>query len=232
MIDVPALADYMQRFFGYGSWQAKYWFVGMEEGGGSGLDEVEARLRSWDARGRPDLDDLYEFHRAARLMKWFTSDAPLQRTWNQLMRAVLVAEGRNAEKPARAAYQRMRLGRRDGETALLELLPLPSKNVGSWIYGSIAALPQLRSRDTYMSSTRPIRLAALRRKIDEHSPHAVVFYGNRREWRSTFGLESGQFFDRGRTRNTVLLATEHPVAYGNTNERFIAIGEYLRSLTE
>lgn len=34
----------MHHFYGYGNYQADYWFVGMEEGGGDTFDKVSKRL--------------------------------------------------------------------------------------------------------------------------------------------------------------------------------------------
>jgi hypothetical protein len=53
MIDTGRLNDFMHRFYGYGSWDAPLWFVGMEEGGGSTIDEIELRLKSLGRLRRP-----------------------------------------------------------------------------------------------------------------------------------------------------------------------------------
>jgi hypothetical protein len=43
----------MRGFHGYGNLGAKYWFIGLEEGGGTSLDEVRLRLKTWDELRRP-----------------------------------------------------------------------------------------------------------------------------------------------------------------------------------
>lgn len=35
MLTIEAVNHYFQHFYGYGSWDAKYWFVGLEEGSGT-----------------------------------------------------------------------------------------------------------------------------------------------------------------------------------------------------
>lgn len=52
MLDRAHLQDFMNRFYGYGSWDVELWFIGMEERGGNSMDEVERRLNAWDGRSR------------------------------------------------------------------------------------------------------------------------------------------------------------------------------------
>ena len=40
LIKEEALRHWIDNFYGYGSWQAKFWFVGYEEGGGDTPEEV------------------------------------------------------------------------------------------------------------------------------------------------------------------------------------------------
>jgi predicted RNase H-like nuclease len=79
MIDETRLNDFMHRFYGYGSWDAPLWFVGMEEGGGNTLEELELRLKAWD--GSDDLADLKDFHAHLGGTNWFSSRPKIQSTW-------------------------------------------------------------------------------------------------------------------------------------------------------
>lgn len=47
MVEQQLLKTFMSRFYGYGSWSAKYWFIGMEEGGGDSEEEIERRMMTW-----------------------------------------------------------------------------------------------------------------------------------------------------------------------------------------
>ena len=93
MLDADLLYHYMHRFFGYGSLTAKYWFIGLEEGGVSDIAQLEARLNVWDAAGRPILADPREFHARLGGIDWFRPGPPLQATWRPLMRVRYAAEG-------------------------------------------------------------------------------------------------------------------------------------------
>lgn len=172
------LKAYIDTFNGYGDYRAKYWFVGMEEGGGGSFDEVSRRLTRWDASGQPELLDLAEHHREGDLTS-FVSDsdeAGLQPTWKQLIRIVLGGEGQPTDNKAVRTYQQNRLGRYGGETCLLELMPLPSPDAKVWHYRDWSLLPDLRSRSGYVKKYAPIRALRLRELIDEQKPPVVVFY--------------------------------------------------------
>jgi hypothetical protein len=79
------LTDYAHRFYGYGTWRAKVWFVGMEEGGGASADEVRIRLVAWNARGSRELEGLPDFHPACGIDCWHGEKARTQATWRQLI---------------------------------------------------------------------------------------------------------------------------------------------------
>lgn len=57
-MDDAVLADYISTFYGYGNYEGRWWLVGMEEGGGSTLQEIQKRLQLWDSRGRRELEDV------------------------------------------------------------------------------------------------------------------------------------------------------------------------------
>lgn len=137
-----ALVDaYVGRFLGHGTFKAPFWFVGREEGGEDDVTRISQKLESWDRKGRPEL----ETFESSPSSRWFHEGAPLQATWRYLIRASLKAMGIAGDKEALRAYQTSRLGRSDGETCLLELLPLPAQSSASWIYGDCTSLPYLRS---------------------------------------------------------------------------------------
>lgn len=53
-----------ERFFGYGPQTTRVWFIGIQQGGGHTTEEIIQRLRAWDSRGRPEVDDIVSYHRA------------------------------------------------------------------------------------------------------------------------------------------------------------------------
>ncbi|MBC7826524.1 MAG: hypothetical protein H7122_02170, partial [Chitinophagaceae bacterium] len=44
LIKEEALRHWIDHFYGYGSWHARFWFIGHEEGGGEMPEEVADKL--------------------------------------------------------------------------------------------------------------------------------------------------------------------------------------------
>lgn len=228
MIDRELLTEYIERFFGYGNLEAKYWFVGLEEGGDDDPASVQKRLELWKASGRPAVVDLQRMMRALAGIDWFGPQAPLQRTWRALIRARFAAEGQQPGLDDIRRYQREVLGRADGDTALLELLPLPARRRRSdepWRYKDVG-IPSLSTREEYVQHYEEQRRDRLVDLIEAHQPRAVVTYGNARAWRDRLDAQeplnakawAGQ---RGRT---IIICTHHPDA-ARANAHWQLIGE-------
>lgn len=226
------LEPYIRSFYGYGSLKSNLWFVGLEEGGGQCRKEILRRLRRWEDLGKNETEDIAEFHAALEGANWFEPGSKIQSTWRQLIRAFLMAKtGRPPSDRQILTYQTDRLGRTaKRETALLELMPLPSRSVRSWIY-SEADLPELRSRKTYVGSFRELRVERLRSMIKKEKPNCVVFYGARRSWPALLGVDvhSEGHFDVARTHETLLTFIAHPMSFGARTEHFLHIGSYIRA---
>ena len=222
----------MRGFFGYGHAGAKYWFIGLEEGGGKSMDEIQNRLEAWQTLGRSQLADLREFHERAGITRWSAARPRLQSTWKQLIRVVVTAEGKSSDVEAIRTYQRDLLGRRSGMTALIELMPLPSPSTAQWLYAS-AGIDIIGDRANYSSAILDERIAAIRRLIAGCHPSFVIFYGLPRRdiWSSIAGgslvdSASGPFAIHS-TPGTLFLMIQHPVAFGATNQQFEAMGRFL-----
>ena len=221
MIDPDDLRAFMRGFYGYGSYQARYWFIGQEEGGASSVTELTRRVDLWSARGRCEVDDLHAFLQGLKFTKWIDAPPKRQVTWARLVQILLTAEGRPCAKEDMLRYQAEELGRSHGETLIAELMPLPARNLRTW-YGNELNLPELRSRREYMTAVRPHRIAHLKEKISEYQPEIVIFYGARRWWPGLLGIEfehdmSCDYSRLGRTR---LLTMKHPAAFGARREDF------------
>lgn len=215
MLSETLIDAFMDGFYGYGDYSARYWFIGLEEGGGGSEDEIERRLNAWDRRGRNELEDLAEFHAAFGEREWFERGA-LQRTWRGLIRIVLAAEGLDPSIDDLRAYQRERLGRRIGsDTCLIEIMPLPSRNTGAWLYSSITTDHRLLSRKTYDTHVRPQRFRQSQERITKYRPPFVIIYGASR---AAFSEPAG----------TRIVLSRHPTAHGVTNAELAAIGHRLR----
>lgn len=236
-IDQDLLASYMERFVGFGSYDAPFWFAGMEQGGGRNVAELATRLKAWDSLKRRDVLDLAEYCAQIKEKRWHGPRARIQPTLGKLIRVVLAVHGLEASAEAVKEYQRTDFGRVGKETLIAELLPLPSRSVGDWIYGDISDLPYLMTREAYRMELRPKRIELLGQLIARYEPRAVVMLGwtYRDEWN---GLSRAllverdlphpgvRFAQRGKTQFVV---SRHPTAFGVTNAYFGEIGRVLRS---
>jgi hypothetical protein len=239
MLSPDLLDAYMRTFYGYGAWTAKYWFVGMEEGGGDSLAEIERRITVWHDRGRRDLEDLRDYHLAIGVPQYFGEKPPLQRTWRALLRVVLTAQGARVDLDALRTYQSTLLGRPHGETALIELLPLPAPGkTAPWLYGQ-SGIASLQTREEYEAALGPLRTKAILDAIDRFQPRAVVTYGHAPIWRGTFSANrrlnaKAWMTTRGRT---TIICTHHPEgarSHKHWDEigRFIAAGGAVASTAD
>jgi hypothetical protein len=178
------------EWFGYGRWQAAYWFVGIEPGG----DELDACFRMWDALGRAELVDIAARHEEHQV-DWFGPDVTQpQRTWQKLIWLLLQYKDKDPTPEAVLAYQKARLGRADGETALIEMCGLPAKNNG-------VDIPRMLFRKE--------RTDVLAQRMREHRPEFVVFYSpNNRKGR--------QYVDAWDAISGVTLVRDQPEVVGQT----------------
>ncbi|HBG60136.1 MAG TPA: hypothetical protein PLX92_06415 [Anaerolineaceae bacterium] len=228
------LRQFMQTFYGYGNLDGRFWFIGMEEGGGNSLEEMQARLKAWKQLGKPELADLRDFHLLLRMPEFFTNPVKLQRTWMQIAKITLVAKGQPHGLEALRTYQQDYLGRKNGEICLMELLPLPSPRTSAWAYAQWSTLPFLAKRETYYQEYYPQRSAHIARRIQENQPKVVIFYGigYRSFWQAIAGKEvefqNQDGFLSGITSHTVYLIIKHPNARKLPHTYFEMAGAYLR----
>jgi hypothetical protein len=233
MLDDQVLADYIHHFYGYGSFRARYWFIGMEEGGGQSLAEVANRLDAWQ-RGRKTLEHLADFHRAIGVNQYFADQAVLQSTWKQLIRILLTADQQECTTESIRKYQRARLGTLDGDTCLLELLPLPSPGQNAFMYGKIANLPYIKDKGTYTKHCTPFRISHIRDELTRRQPPVLIFYGlgYRTYWEEIAQVTDwegspGQYLYATKSQ-TLSVIVKHPVAYGASNAYYEEIGRFIR----
>lgn len=233
MLSDKLLTDFMHSFLGYGDLKSDVWFIGMEEGGGNDIADIEKRLSAWKELKKTRTVDLVEFHRLIDEGHRFDGENPkLQRTWAKLIRAQISFEkDRNdvsvIETSSVREFQSSRLGREKSKTCLLELLPLPSPSTNVWHYSNFSALPILQSRGQYTEEMVPKRIKMLQNLIREHSPSQVVFYGTSyaEHWANIIG-EDLKWLDQrnnrsvNRIRSQTFHVTMHPTSHGVTNSMF------------
>lgn len=238
VLDGDVLRAFMGRFAGYGNPAAPLWFVGMEEGSGQGIAELSRRVLAWDARGRRVLEDLPSYHHAIGLPRHFVPPFPLQRTWAPLLRILMAWRGVPATLADLRRAQASELGTPHGDSALVELLPLPAPGLAHWPYGALASqLPELADRGTYAEALRGPRITLLRALLMQTSARVVVCYGlgYTADWTQLVGatleerITKGQRWLHARRGATHYVVVPHPVARGTPRDFWAGLGREVRA---
>ena len=236
ILDDQLLEGFIHEFYGYGNYAGTYWFIGMEEGGGNKFKEIADRLNAWQKMGKHELEDLEKYHVEIRRPYYFNDQAKLQPTWNKLIRILLSSKNSvlKIEKEEVREYQKMLLGRLNGETCLVELLPLPSPSRNRWFYAQHSRLPYLTTREKYEQTLYPDRISHLRQRINEYKPKVVIFYGSgyREYWKSIAKIDFSEShgISIGRSESTLFIITKHPSTKGITNEYFHQVGKIIKEV--
>lgn len=236
------LEQFMNTFLGYGNLLSDYWFIGMEEGGGNSVEEIEARLNYWLEGGCKTVEDVAEYHQKFGMEYFFNESPKNQPTWNKLIRIMLALEEQPLTLDSVKAFQKDRLARQGSDNCLLELFPLPSPSVGHWLYSEISALDYLATREAYKAHLQELRIDLLQKKIIKHQPKLVLFYGNNPEYRQYWqkiarcelqDIEvEGRSAYKGINGETLFIIVSHPVATGISNAYFHQIGNLARGHLE
>jgi hypothetical protein len=199
--DMLAMA---RRNYGYGRWEAPYWFIGPEQGMGPHEKGLDRRLKAWQDLGSRELNDCRAFHCRIGEIRWhFKEPVVLQSTWRPLMLLMMIFVGKPVDKGSLQNYQRDRWGVLDekaGETCVIELSGLAAPNAR-------------KAKSTEL--LRQERIEVIRGKIHEHRPKLIIMYGKEQKnsWERiagcTFPPEPKSFLTVG---GTIMAFTPHPVS--------------------
>ncbi len=233
----------MTDFYGYGNLHGKFWAIGMEEGGDS--NTLLPRVVGWESLGAGPTVDIQAMHAHLGQSHWFGIFGPAQPTWQGVIKIVLAAtrtevgHGNTAQD-----YQHNKFARLDSDTAMLDLMPLPSPSSNEWAYQDL-----YRTREQYMAALAPQRIARLKELIREHRPSVVIMLSKtylNDYWRKlciglkeekyipnglgTFGGKKSKSWLYGRTKICTFIVCDHPASWVPSGY-YEAIGKQLRSFT-
>ena len=156
LIEDKVLKYWIDNFYGYGSWHARFWFVGYEESGGDIPEEVADKLNYFynlQMSNTPALCDIREMSRyvtfrveGPRAEKFanlydyrFGGHATLHGLWKNLI--AFVHGYKNEELPDQINYQKSSFALPSAPNeALIPLYPLPTHD-HAWYYAWLD-LPQ------------------------------------------------------------------------------------------
>ena len=205
-----------RRNFGYGRWDAPYWFIGPEQGKGQGEPSGNSRrVEAWQQLGKTELCDCLDFHVHISDTSWHLEKPNLQRTWRPLILLLKTFLNQPSDIESLREYQRDRWGRvKEGETCVIELSGLAAKS---------AREPINRSR------FREERIQTIRKRMLSSGPIFVVMYGlnERSDWEKIAGcplVRDGV----AKVGSTMIAFAPHPQDHGRRNVDWTNLGEMLR----
>ena len=213
------------RCYGYGRWEAPYWFIGPEQGQAREEDNaLDIRCEAWLHCGGGELSDCRAFHdfinqKVGRIIHPWHQERSFQRlqtTWRRLMFILMAFLERPTDNQGESlyTYQRNEWGRSGGETCVIELSGLPANSFNV-----------TRDRELF----RRQRIDVIRQRMRTYQPALVVMYGktDEKHWEE---IAEGAFPPDGirRLRSTILAFTPHPSRPSQLPEYWIGWGEQLR----
>jgi hypothetical protein len=192
-IEDKPLRHWIDNFYGYGSWRARTWFIGYEEGGGDLPEEVAEKLNYFHSIHRSDdLCDIRELYRHVSFREdgpkadsfknlydyRFDSNAIQNSVWKNL---IAFEHGyKNKNLPDMLLYQKNSFALPSAQNeALIRLYPLPAPHNHAWYY-SWLDLPKfdfLKSRTLYQEHLYQSRMHTILSNISANKPEVVLMYG-------------------------------------------------------
>ncbi len=242
-IDRVLIDTYIKSFLGYGNRMAKYWLIGMEEGGADQFEKVYKDIAEWKEKGSKEFCDILEGvteENSSPEMKKYFFDNPviIQKTWNKLIRLLLYIDHEIKDIEEIREFQKHQLGRKDGDNSLIEFFPLPNVSISDWIYEGKTSLKFLNNRKDLVREMAPVRIERIRDKIKIYKPRVVVFYSTTpiymKFWKEIIGLDLKSDENKKysiKVKDGVLYAIiPHPISRGITNTDYENLGLEIREL--
>lgn len=203
------LREMAERCYGYGNWNAPYWFIGLGEGIGPN-ETVEERAMAWCELEQDGLCDCREFHlhRLINDQRWHVDPVKLGSTWRPLMLLLRTLLGEKVDKESLRQYQRNHWGVRKDQTCIIELFGLPAPTLKAFM-ALIGGLFNHEEMDRILNG----RIQFIRKKIIEQQPSLVVMYGYTAEeqWQK-IARQSILRDKASKIGSTTMLLTKHPTA--------------------
>jgi hypothetical protein len=195
-IEEKALQHWLDYFYGYGSWHARVWFIGYEEGGGDLPEEVAEKLNFFYSdhalSSKNTLCDIRELYKKVA----FRMDGPKADSFSNLYEyrfggkampngvwknLIAFKHGYQNEKlPDLLSYQKTLFALPSaGNEALIQLYPLPSPHNHAWYYSwlDLPQFPFLKNRTLYQEYMYEKRMHHILHYMSLHKPEVVVMFG-------------------------------------------------------
>jgi hypothetical protein len=164
----------------------------------------------------------------------FLPNATTQSTWKfPIALAIFLREGRRPSKDEILDFQRFILADAKRNIAsTLELMPLPSPDTSSWLYGDIHGF---ETREEYLRTFKKQRAQGLKGLVQKYSPKLVIFYSigylRTGEWVDVIGKMpeeiTGQMYFT-QTEKTSFCVIPQGASFGMSYDRLYEFAEKIR----
>lgn len=195
LIEEEGLRHWIDNFYGYGTWGARFWFIAYEEVGGDLPEDVADKLNYFHkAHPQPgeSLCDIRELYRQVAVRAdgpkansfenqyeyRFGNNAAQLSYWKNLISFTHGYQGK--ELPDLLKYQQLTFASPSTQSeALINLYPLPSPHNHAWYYSwlDVPNLGFLKSRVLYQEHLYQRRMNTILTKVMKHKPDLVLMYG-------------------------------------------------------
>ena len=226
-------------FYGYGRWDAPYWFIGPEEGGS---DDPAPRVAAWYRLQKPELCDCRKFHALIGITEHHQDKPPLVFTWRKLMLLLKafqgepcnLANGRKKLNDSLRNYQRDRWGMLRGETCVIELsgIPAPDSSKARKLQSSLFSKEEFEQ-------IRQKRIVSVRQKLSDEKPPALLVMYGKSHWNyfeciagCSLPKESIDGFETGilKCGNKKIALAQHP-NFARRDSYWVELGKKLRQMS-
>lgn len=235
MIDKDLIENRIKNYWGYGNLNSDTWFVGMEEGFDGSLSDLEKRFNK--TKDRCVIDIKSDMQDVPDHFKWFSPNAPSQRTWSKLILILLMLySSEEVSLDVIKKYQRNNFARLNSDHCVLEFMPFPCKSVRKkdWFYDQFK-IDYLETRKTYLKHVMPIRIELFKKLLKKHSPKVVIFYSLSYldKWSDIISekFSKNENLYHCKQDSTHFFVIPHPVAYGLKNSDWIDIACNIKRLS-
>lgn len=203
--------------YGYGRWEAPFWFIGPEQGQGQWENDVLTnRYQAFVELSNDGLCDCRKFHKQIAEARWHREKPALQSTWRRLILVLMAYQkkltgNRDIDQSILRDYQRDQWGAATSfadsmkaETCVIELSGLPAKNFAV-----------KRDRELF----RAERIEKIRGKLRSKKEGFVLIYSKSqwKHWKQIADLKL-EFLE----------FAPSPTARGYSDQYWIDIGKRLR----
>jgi hypothetical protein len=182
--------DAIINFLGYGNPFAPVWFIGFEEG----LGDMNSEDAIENCKSRGTFSSVMDLHAAHLLLRQggqpidLEKRPPRTQVWRFIAKIMLARQGHESWHTTEAAkdYVRFCLGRKDRDTFLTELSPIPASRTTDLDW-----MTRFAELDDNLAVKIQRRKNTLKQLLKENTPSLIICYGRKRgdEFASLLDLE-------------------------------------------